>query len=342
MKLSVRHIRSLWFLALVILVSIGLWLYLSEIRPWLTSFTTAGASPAPPLAPADSYTYWYFATSVPLVSVPYNLVGPAIVISLLRGNFDLVVLFYVILFSWSLWELHRYCGVRALRFAVLLLANPLLMFQFFAANKEISIVIAMLLLVVRVRSGRTRHAIAAMIVAALSKPEFLGLVVFFLVSRRVPKIWRPVILAVMVIMISLFYSFVPLMEDLSAVLFRGQTAESLGVTVLLQQLATEYHLFGVVIIPRLLLAVYEGGSLYGSFFVAAMVVVLLRRRLRLADDTVFLLCLYLVMVSVVPFPHYRYVLPAYPLVLMLALQAKVRRVASVRVPLASMSSGVVG
>lgn len=314
--------RSIWFWALVVLAVIALFLYLYAMRPWLMAFVINGLGVAPTIAPADTYTYWFHALSTPLGLLPYNLIGPVSLIKLFGGNFDLVVLFHVILFYLALRELYRYAGVRVLKFAVLFLINPLLMVQFFAVNKEILIAIALLFIVVYIHSGMVWHLIIAITVAAFSKPAFFVLVIFFLVTRKMRARWRPFILFTIVALISLFYSAVPGMESFSASLFRGQTSESLGITVLLQELATQYYFYAGIIIPRLLLAVYAGGALSGFFFLLVIIAAIFKRRLRIANDEVFLLYLFLIMVSVVSFPCHRYILPAYPLLLLLALRPR--------------------
>ncbi|MBC7490147.1 MAG: hypothetical protein H7240_09545 [Glaciimonas sp.] len=322
MKIPVKLFSSIWFWSLVVLFVSALFWYLSGIRPELMSFTIDGFNEESNLVTADTYTYWFHASETPWFSVPINLIGPVSLIKLLDLNFDLAVLLIVLLFCLALRELYRYAGVRVLPFAVLFLANPSMTGQFFAINKEILIIISLLFVVIYVHSGRTKHIIAAIAIAVFSKPEFLVLIMFFLVSRGLRSGRRPFILLAMITMISLFYSDLPNMDSYAEVLLRGQTAESLGITVLLQELAAQYHLYFIVVVPRLLLTIYSGGVLFASIFILALMPVILKKKLQLADDIVFLLCLYLIMVSIVPFPHYRYILPIYPLLLFLALRPK--------------------
>lgn len=322
MKIPVKLFSSIWFWSLVVLVNLALFWYLYEIRPELISFTTDGPNEESNLVTADTYTYWFHASETPWFSLPINLIGPVSLIKLLDLNFDLAFLFIVLMFCLVLRELYRYAGVRVLPFAVLFLANPSMTGQFFAVNKEIMIIISLLFVVVYVHSGRAKHIIVAIAIAVFSKPEFLVLIMLFLGSRRLRPGWRPFILIAMITMISLFYSDLPNMDSYTNILLRGQTAESLGITVLLQELAAQYHLYFIVVVPRLLLAIYEGGILYASLFMLALISIILKKKLHLADDVVFLLFLFLIMVSIVPFPHHRYILPTYPLLLILAMRPK--------------------
>jgi hypothetical protein len=286
------------------------------------SFTIDGANEESSLVTADTHTYWFHASETPWSLLPINLMGPVTLIKLLDLNFDLAVLLFVLLFYFVSRELYRYVGVRVLPFAVLFLANPSMMGQFFAINKEILIIISLLFVVVYVHSRRTKHIIAAIAIALFSKPEFLVLIMFFLWSRKFRSGWRPFIFLAMITIISFFYSDLPNMDSYANVLFIGQTAESIGISVLLHELAAQYHLYFSVIVPRLLLTIYSGGVLYASLFMLALIAVILKNKLQLSDDVVFLLCLFLIMVSIVPFPHYRYILPTYPLLLILALRTK--------------------
>jgi len=305
---------------MVALVLLALFWYLFGVRPELMSFTIDGASEESNLVTADTYTYWFHASETPWFLLPANLIGPVSLIKLLDLNFDLAILLNVILFYFVLRGIYRYAGVRALPFAVLFLANPSMMGLFFAINKEILIIISLLFVVIYVYSGRTKHIIAAIAIAVFSKPEFLVLIMAFLCARRLQSGGRLFILLAMIGMISLFYSDLPNMDSYTNILLIGQTVESLGITVLLHELATQYHLFFVVIVPRLLLTIYSGGFLYASIFILAAMPVILKKKLQLADDVVFLLCLFLIMVSIVPFPHYRYILPTYPLLLIIAMR----------------------
>ncbi len=322
MKIPVKLFSSIWFWSLVLLIVSALFWYLFGIRPELMSFTIDGTNEESSLVTADTYTYWFHASETPWFLVPINLIGPVSLIKLLDLNFNLAILLNVLLFSFVLRELYRYVGVRVLPFAVLFLANPSMMGQFFAINKEILIIISLLFVVVYVHSGKTKHIIAAIAVAVFSKLEFLVLIILFLGSRRLRLGSRPFILLAIITMISFFYSDLPNMDSYTNTLLIGQTADSLGITVLLHELAAQYYLFVVVVVPRLLLTIYSGGVLYASIFILAVIPVFLKKKLQLADDVVFLLYLYLIMVSIVPFPHYRYILPTYPLLLILAMRPK--------------------
>ena len=322
MKIPFKLLSSPWFWTLVAQFILGLFFYLVEVRPYVMSFATDGNNQESRLIAADTYTYWYHASETPFFSLPINLIGPVSLLKLFNLNFDLA--FYFILVSLCLVsrELYRYTEVRVLPFAVLTFANPSIIGQIFVINKEIMIIISLLFVFVYVNSGSNKHIIAALAFTLFSKPEFLVLIIFFLVSRRLPISWRLYCLITIITLISLFYSDVPNMDSYATVLFFGQTYQSIGITVFLHELSSEYNLFFSVIVPRLVIIIYSGGILYATLFFIALIQLFLKRKWKLSNDIIYLLCLFFIMISIVPFPHYRYILPAYPLLLLIGMRPK--------------------
>lgn len=318
-----------------LLVLTGIYLYLVAARPWLNSFFNDESIVSLAATPADTYTYWFHAVSTSLSDLPVNLLGPVLFIKLFGANFDLIFLFYLGIFCYVTREFFHYKGKIMVRFLALFLLNPLIMVQFFAPNKEILILLSLLAAILYTYSGRKMHMFLALVFAAFSKPEFLLLLGLFFATRKLTLGWRRLVLLSMVIAITLVYSSMPNMSLYSETLFFGQTDKSLGITVLMQKLAVEYSMFPIVLIPRVLLAMFGGFAgaasisslsgdetcilISGIFFLWVSVSAMVKRRFGLLRNEVFLLSLFLVMVSVVPFPHHRYVLPIYPLLLFIVL-----------------------
>ena len=327
MAINKKYFKSNWFLTFLLIGFIGFLLYLFEVRPWLMSFELNGPDNIISFSPADTYTYW-MQTSNPLILVPYNLMGPVIVLTIFNSNFDLLFLFFIFLFLVALKELQNYLKINPFHFATIFLINPLILFQFFAPNKEIIIIIALLFLVIYLKSRKVTHIFITLILSALSKPEFLVLILFFLIIRLLNKNLRPYIIILMIIVITYYYNFLPNMESQTEVLFRGQTTASRGVTVLFQTLAANYYLYPIIILPRILLTLFESSTLYlflsGICFILALFRLITKERnqLNFRDDLFFLICLFIIMVSIVPFPHHRYILPIYPLILIILIRPK--------------------
>jgi hypothetical protein len=314
-----------WVWTFLMLVFVCFFLYFLLMRPWLMTFDSLGIDESISISPADTYTYWMHASD-PFLLVPYNLMGPVALIMLFNGSFDLIFLFYLFLFLFVLIRIYKYLGINPFLFATLMLINPLIMFQFFAPNKEILIIISMLFIVVYIFSKKNFHLFCSLILSALSKPEFLVLVLFFLIARKLNKKLRPYILLTMIFALTLVYANLPNMESQSEILLRGQTSTSLGITVLLQDVASKYYLYPIVIFPRIFLTLFESSTIFillsGICFFITFIKVIskLGFRLNLDDDIFFIGYLFIIMVSIVPFPHHRYILPLYPLLLIFLLR----------------------
>jgi hypothetical protein len=328
MKISSKIFTSKWLLISLILGFVCLFLYFFLMRPWLLSFDSIGIDESISISPADTYTYWSHSTD-PLLLVPYNLIGPVALIMLFNGNFDLIFLLYILLFVFASFRIYKYLAINPFLFITLMFINPLIMFQFFAPNKEILIIISMLLIVVYIFSKKKFHLFCSLILAAFSKPEFLILILFFLVVRKFNRRLRPYILLSIILMLTLIYSKLPNMESQSEILLRGQTNSSLGITVLLQDIASKYHLYPIVILPRIFLTLFESSTIFilfsGICFFIAFIKVFAKLgfKLNLDNDIFFIAYLFIIMVSIVPFPHHRYILPLYPLLLIFLLQPSV-------------------
>ena len=106
MAINKKYFKSNWFLTFLLIGFIGFLLYLFEVRPWLMSFELNGPDNIISFSPADTYTYW-MQTSNPLILVPYNLMGPVIVLTIFNSNFDFLFLFFIFLFLVALKELQN-------------------------------------------------------------------------------------------------------------------------------------------------------------------------------------------------------------------------------------------
>lgn len=335
------------------LLAIALGLYLWEVRALLMGVILPEDASISGLIPSDALYYVSIASEYTLKDIltldRYNIIGPVLFIWLMGGNLDLLILANVIGLIMALRGLNRYTEVRIARFAVLLLANPLVLLNLITPNKEITAILAVLFTVVYIQSGRSIYALVAIGFAALSKLEILALLLFFMCIRRLRlgknRTGRLFLFVGLLMLASLIYAILGDTGRAQA-LIEGQTINSTGIAVMLHTLAVHYFLFAMVMIPRLALVVFEGainlvrgdpvaiGILLpifssGIFIVIAGLVAVFRSRLRLADDKVFLLLLIITMVAYVPFPHHRYLLPAYPLLLFLALNPRRPRSATV-------------
>ena len=194
--------------------------------------------------------------------------------------------------------------------------------NFYAVNKEFFIIISLLFIGIYFYSKAAKHIIFSIIIAFFSKPEFLLLVITYFLSLKLSVNLRKYIIIAFIICISLLYNYIPNMENYTTVLLRGQTVDSLGFTILLHQLSVDYFLYFSVIAPRILINIYSAGFLYSSIYIILLLFIILRIKLTLSNDLLYFLSLFYIMVTVVPFPHFRYILPTYALLLFIAMRTK--------------------
>lgn len=116
------------------------------------------------------------------------------------------------------------------------------------------------------------------------------------------------------------------MDQMGLVLLNKQTEDSLGFTVYMQELAYQYHLFFLVLIPRVCIATFEG--LYsqdylllisGLLFMLIILVLQYFSKIKNFNTSFLLISLFLVMDGLIPFVSHRYILPVYPLILLFLL-----------------------
>lgn len=332
-----------WTLGMVILLAVALGIYLGIVRGLLFGTTLPEESSMAAFIPSDAMYYARMASDFSMGEILdfgyYNILGPVSLIKLMRLNFDLIFLTYVMGFVIALRELGCHAGIRPGMFGFLLLANPLVLINLVSPNKEISAVLAVLFIIVYINSGRFSHASAGIGFAIISKLEFLTLLLCFLGVRKFLPRKRAIILLLLSVLASYFYGLISEVGGRDQILMQGQVEESFGLLVTLHDLGREYYLFMLIAIPRVVIGVMEGtivllrgysGDLIlmvpiawsGIMFVAVSLSVVRKKTLRLGDDAVFLFFLLILLVSLVPFPQHRYLLPIYPLLLYFMLRRR--------------------
>ena len=165
---------------LLSLILIAFCWYVFFVRPELINYSITNIPDESNLITADSYTYWFHSSETPWFMVPVNLMGPVFLFKLLNVDFDFALLFNVLLFSFILRELHRYTDVNIWPFVVTMLATPFVIGQLFFVNKELMIIVSLLLLVIYSYSLNWGHLIFGLIIALFSMPEFFFILIIFL------------------------------------------------------------------------------------------------------------------------------------------------------------------
>lgn len=319
-KSAITEIK--YWLAFIAIYLIIIYRYYEFIRPQLLSFDLSGPSVEGSLPTADTYTYWFHASETALGELPYNLIGPVSLIKLFGANIDLIFAVILILISITLAVLSKYAQIKGGVFAVLLMCNPIIFSQVYAINKEILMIISVLLLITYIVAGFRRHIIFALLFALLAKFQLFFLMCLFLFIRRAPVKKRKLFLIYLVLIITVVYNEIPNMDSYNrAIQIATIDAESSSVRFL-ALIASEHYGYIVTIIPRLFLNLYSSDILFSLPYFVMCVIAYTKSRFRLDEDIFLFFILFLIMVSVLPIAHGRYLLPTYPVVLYLCLRKK--------------------
>lgn len=337
LKFKKTNLLWVWltYLSLIVLSV----LYLTEIRPWLQKFTIYSPVTPPGIAPADTYTYWYYAKSFTMMKVPYNLLGPTLLLKIFK-SFDFIFLLNICIFAFAIVEYYKSQKFNTFKLAALTLINPLIMFQFFGPDKEIFIINSLLFLILYKYTNQTFHLMAAIFLSFFSKMEFCALVFLYLFLFHMKNTWRWSFLSAGIFIVAIFYNDIPGMNQKIEVLLAGQNGHSNGISMLLQELASKYHMYPFVIMPKALLNIFEGANsvivnrifndfemynfISGLFIAFFSVRLLLKNLISFKDNEVLLIFLFILMVSTVPFPHHRYIMPIY--IVLIAVESRNREV----------------
>lgn len=317
-------------------------IYVFFVKPWLHEFELFYSPPIPAWSPPDTYTYWLYAKTQSLLQVPLNLIGPVSIFKIFHFSFDAIFFSNVILFA-VIYLLFKFkTDFKISKFIFLLLLNPFWFTQFFAPNKEIYINASLMMLILSEKTKEHRWMIIAIAIACFSKIEFLFILLIFIFIKFQDKRRQILILSIILLGITFFYSDLPGLDKRSEALFFGQNDESSGAVIFMHKLSVDYYLFPMVLVIKTLINIFEGfktvffGHIYqvSEFFnfISGVLIsgtfLLVLKSSRFIETKFFsLIFLIIFLVSSVPFPHHRYITPLYILLLfelfeMKELQAK--------------------
>lgn len=314
----------------------------TEVRPWFDEFykTVGQINWFPLFSSADPVPYLKCSIKTnPTFAYLYSIFGPCVFLRIFRPNYSLIYLFFVSSFVLLSYLLIRLRGLRGWYFISLLLLTPWVIIQFTLPNKEIFIILSMMnFLIYRKKKDKFTYSLSILF-AAFSRIEYIILYLMFLALRKFSLKMRYYFIGALITGISVFYKYIPGMSDKSEDLFKYQGDAPFGFTAFLNRLCEDFYLFVLVIIPRIFLNIFEktkgyifSGNEVGDnisfvidvssewiFFTALIIAVYKRKVFRLEDDRSLLFWLFVISVVTVPFPIFRYILPAYVLLISFVL-----------------------
>ncbi len=298
---------------------------------------------------ADSSTYLEAAqsigsggaiTSIPmLISFQGQYLGP-VAVALLCGTTLNIALFNTFLFLMGLWYASRLTGVRIGIFLFLVAVNPIATISILTLNKEIFSYLSVILFVRYIYSPKRTRAMLAFIllISIAARWEQAAIIVLFLVveHRWSPLKSRPrTVILMMIGCITIIWPFLVSsgIIQLASLLSVAQEAQSQSLPWL-NNIQNSYG-FPLVVIPKIV------GNMFGIPWKIAIgllhtdtltdiqyqlvsplqnllmllifIVAMVKGKLSLHKNTIYWMCLYLIMTAVSPIFQARYEYPVYVL-----------------------------
>ena len=265
-----------------------------------------------------------------------NTYGPIILLNILSGNHDLIVLFYTSILIFTAVKIEKYFNINKNLFIFVWMINPLNSIYLLSINKDICIVFILLLTMVHIKSGKFIYLLNALLLSFVCKYEMTLFVIAIYLCKFLNKKNSKCILGASIIILSLFYGSTPSMSARVLVAETAQNNHSLGVTNLLNLMSIEYNLYFITILPRILLSLFEGyidlikygftyelTNIYISTLLCTIVVCILinKKNIKINYFNINIITIFLIMVSMSPFPHHRYIYPIYSLIIVMLLNS---------------------
>lgn len=342
---------SVWLVigAFVLFTLFSIGLFFETVTP-LADF------PLQPTVAADSGTYWELsgvnsdsfanqrAGDSSGAELGNNTLGPVGQARLFRNDFGVMASNLMLLF-FALWTVGTMPDFDRATFTALLLLNPLLISAVITLNKEIFAITGMILFVKYLNTQRMRLVwlMLALVISFAGRWQQTAIMLLMAAfeSRLSPiRGKRKIGIAIGIFIFTLVYTAV---YQIAPNLIAGLLAQAqAGHTIVILDNIQGYFGFPLVVLPKIALAVM-GRFITPGYFIkdywaadftnwhdqiflaihefvitALFVILLVSKKLKLKDEPVYPLCLYLIMIAVSPMIQPRYEYPAY---ILLCLQA---------------------
>lgn len=312
---------------------------------------------------ADSELYISLAdalSSTPerLVGIGANYLGPFLILRLARYNQLAVALLNCGLFVAAYLVLVKNFELSRLRLLGLLFLNPMVAASLLSVNKEILALVCTAFIACYLATGRRWQLVTALVFSILTRWQMTVVILILLGIRSRLNPWmryRWLTLAVLVGLITVLYPpvlRVAFAAGLESQFTSRQLASTAGLTQLLETVQANYGFF-LVLVPKLVLNYFgnvlrifdfvvrpdslDYGDIYNNMIVLGHQICMLmiflfairRRKLSLANDSVYFLAIYSLVFAIGILINYRYFFPVY---LILCLELSLRRSAPTESP----------
>lgn len=315
----------------------SLYYFFFVVRPWFFTLSF-GYPPTSVVLPADPHIYWRFSKFIDLSDLALNVFGPTMILKIFASNTGLVFMFNAVLTLYAVSCFAK--GLRRSKYLImaLLFINPMILAQIFYPNKELYMFVSSLFFLAYGQLGKRHYLLYGLLLLPFTKLEYIVISLAWLfLSQFSVRVWTATVVALSLIL-SVFYNFIPGINNKLTVLFASQHSGEAGLTENLHYMASHYNLFVLTIVPKIANAMLGGvidflrypailstgfTTVLSSLFMSLMAfVVAWKFRFKNISQEHLFLFLWFIAVATVPFALHRYLFPCYPFLYSILLKAK--------------------
>lgn len=324
---NVSHLPKWKLLFVVVVVPLLYIYYTTKTLPFLQFEEDTGA------VVFDSLTYMKLANEfdgltelISLAALNKNLLGPVLLVQLLNKNTLHILIFNILIYYLSMCALLNSGQIMKNKFFIMVTANPLIFSSLTSINKEIIATCAIILTLAYTLSNKKIYFVLAVAISIFSRSEMTAILLAYFFLRKIKeqdRRWRAIAAIVTVITL-----IIPITGSVgSTILLSNQKDDSLGFTILLNEVCLNFGFFAAVI-PKILLNLFGDIRYIFTFLTGQTIsytavsgvlffIALAKssRRIRPSNDIGLLLIIYAIIFAVPSFVHHRYYLPIYPAIL---------------------------
>jgi hypothetical protein len=278
-----------------------------------------------------------------LIGVSSNYLGPLIVLSLIQGNYFLIMLINFSVYFLSVCAISRYINTKATNLGLILMLNPITLSSFLSVNKEVFIMPFLALAVYAHKRKSIAFIICALFMAVICRWQLALSYMIFLVMRLMPLRSRSTKIIVLLLLVSGVYFFSKLL--LEPVLHFSKISlenyDGSGTKIFDKTLDIQNQGLYLIVFPLKALHLMYGMtskilymSNYNNFYNDVILVIHslslliitvicgLKKRLTCGNDWVYAGLIFLVIFCLTPIFNTRYFYPVYILFCLAILDAR--------------------
>lgn len=281
----------------------------------------------------DSWTYTNLALNVKNIDnivnifhINRNLVGPVVLLKIFNMKELYIFIFNVVILYLALSSVLKYLKSNEAIVTFFIILNPLLFVSLLVINKEILSIVGLLFLAAYILSQKKYYYFLSLLASSFARFELCAVILLFFCFKNLKKANSRIMLLIALLLIFSFY--IPTINTLTSLLILSQTSHSLGITLFLDKLTSEYYLFFITCWPKIMInlfgdlfkSVADVAQGYGAFVyiseICFFVVIALNiylKKMRIMDDIFLFIVIYMIIFSIPAFIQHRYFFPLYPL-----------------------------